>query len=273
VGRSEISQVLLVGGATWVPAVRNAVIDHMGRPAVAGCDPDLAVSLGACVSAAIGAGYISPEKGLVVQDVSTYGLGTLMVTDIGGRRVLAYDELMPPNTPVPFTTTCGGYHLQRLDQDAMHVSLVQDITPDGSAVRPDETHCITEGELVGIPPSRTSEPHEVELQFSYDTNGIVVLTASLPSLEKQLTLQHQLRAGTSTPSASLDRVDELWDQAPLAQKHATWVRRAEEHLATDPPNAEALSTALVSLKTHISMNDATQAEEARGRLIELLADA
>lgn len=270
---SDISSVLLVGGSTWVPAVRDAVLQRVGRPAVKGCDPDLAVAMGACIQAAIIGEQIKPENGMVVQNVITYGLGTYSLAEIGGRTILVYDEIMPPNTSIPFTEVREHYTLISNDQTGLDIELAQDHTLQGTSRLPEETNLLRVEHLADIPPSQTEIPHRVRVEFTCDKDQIITMTASIPATGQQITIRHDLRHDVEAKSAqALESVDQLWERAPLAQRHSTWVRRAEEHLATDPPNAEAVSAALVSLKTHISMNDAAQADDARGRLIELLAD-
>lgn len=271
--RESVSRVLLVGGTTWVPAVRSAVLSHVGKPAASGCDPDLAVSLGACISAAIAAGTIDAGQGLVVQDVCTYGLGTLTVQDVAGRIMLAYDELMPPNTPVPYSVTRDTYSLLRPDQDAMDLELVQDLT--GRSVLPEDTvptGC--EGQLTGIPPSLTDTPHRVALQFSYDANGIVQLRAWLPDLDDlELTLVHSMRGHRLHETAeSAARVDDLWERSPLATRHMPYIRRAQRVLEERPANADAIGAAVTELKLKISMGDDSAAQDACEHLLDLLAE-
>lgn len=271
--QDRITQVLLVGGTTWIPCVREAVLRRLGRPLVSGCDPDLAVSMGAAISAALASGQVDTQNSVLVQDVCTYGLGTLTVQQIGGRMQVAYEELMPPNTPVPYSVTRSTYSLLRTDQDEMELELVQDLT--GKAILPEDTvptGC--SGTLSGIPPSRTETPHRVALEFQYDVNGIVQLRAWLPDLDDyELTLTHSMSdSETERREKSLDHVNDLWEKSPLAQRYMLYVRRAEKVLEESPHNSEAIRAALVDLKASISMNDENGSVTACDRLVELLAD-
>lgn len=274
ISASQVTKVLLVGGTTWIPSVRAAVLSHLGKPAVSGCDPDLAVSMGACISAALAADKVDSKSSLVVQDVCTYGLGTLTVQYVGGIMALAYEELMPPNTPVPYSVRRDHYSLLRPDQEEMEVDLVQDLK--GNAVWPDDTTPTgCSGTLTGIPPSETGDPHQVSIEFHYDANGMVHLRSWLPELDdKELVLVHRVVGGES-PEAMPDEVsiDSMWEQAPLAPEYITWIRRAEAALADSPPNAAQIRSAMVELKTKISMGAETEAEEASERLIDLLTEA
>ncbi|MBM3494849.1 MAG: Hsp70 family protein, partial [Armatimonadetes bacterium] len=271
---SQLTKALLVGGTTWIPSVRTAVLSHLGRPAVSGCDPDLAVSMGACISAALAAGEVDSKSSLVVQDVCTYGLGTLTVQHVGGIMALAYEELMPPNTPIPYSIRRDHYSLLRPDQEQLKVDLVQDLR--GKAVWPDDTTPTgCSGTLTGIRPSETGEPHDVSIEFHYDANGMVHLRAWLPELnDLELVLVHRV-AGEGAPGTIPDDVsiDSMWEQAPLGGKYAPFIHRAEAAIAESPPNAAQIRSALVELKTKISMGAETEAEEASDRLIDLLAEA
>ncbi len=274
VSAAQLTKVLLVGGTTWIPAVRSAVLTRLGKPAVSGCDPDLAVSMGACISAALAAGEVDSKSSLVVQDVCTYGLGTLTVQHVGGILALAYDELMPPNTPVPYSVRRDHYSLLRPDQEEMEVDLVQDLR--GDAVWPDDTTPTgCSGTLAGIPPSETGTPHQVSLEFQYDANGIVHLRSWLPDLDNmELVLVHRIAGGASTDTNAVDEsIDSLWEQAPLGSKYAVWIHRAEAAMAESPPNAAKIRSTLVELKTKISMGAETEAQAACDRLIDLLTEA
>lgn len=274
ISAAQITKVLLVGGTTWIPSVRQAVLAHLGKPAVSGCDPDLAVSMGACISAALAAGEVDTASSLVVQDVCTYGLGTLNIQHVGGILALAYDELMPPNTPIPYSVRRDHYRLLRSDQDEMEVDLVQDMR--GNAVWPDDTTPTgCSGTLRGIPPSDTDEPHEVSLEFQYDANGIVHLRAWLPALDNmELVLTHDVSGSASKELVPDDEgVDALWEHTPLGGKFAVWIRRAEAAISDSPPNVGAIRSAVVELKTKISMGAETEAQQACDRLIDLLTEA
>mgnify|MGYP005850067369 CR=1 FL=1 len=274
VSPEQLTKVLLVGGTTWIPAVRNAVLTHLAKPAVSGCDPDLAVSMGACISAALAAGEVDSKSSLVVQDVCTYGLGTLNIQNVGGIWALAYDELMPPNTPIPYSVRRDHYSLQRLDQDQMEVDLVQDLR--GDAVWPDDTTPTgCSGSLTGIPPSETDTPHDVSLEFHYDANGIVHLRAWLPDLDNmELHLTHDASGAGSRDIIPEDEgMDALWEHTPLGGKYAVWIRRAEAAIAESPPNVSTIQAATVELKTKISMGAEAEAQRACDHLIDLLTEA
>jgi molecular chaperone DnaK len=82
--RSEsIDRVLLVGGTTWMPCVRQVVGEMFRKEPIAEVNPDLAVVMGASVQAALAAGAISPERGLILTDVAPFGLGIRLLDESG----------------------------------------------------------------------------------------------------------------------------------------------------------------------------------------------
>ena len=275
VTKRDIDRVLLVGGTTYMPSVRTAVLSHLdGKQKAQGCDPDLAVSIGACLSAASASGAVAPSTSMVVQDVSTYGIGTPMWNEIGGRQVRAYEELMPPNTPVPYARSLTGYRLMRTDQAEYEMVLLEDV--HGDAQLADDAVQIGETKpLTGIPPSTRGEPHAVTLHFGIDVSGVLSLRAELPELGISATLTARMAQSTGPMRApeELGRIDTIWEQSPIAGEFRTWIARAEERLAQTPENAAELSSALIDLKAKVSMSDRDGAKAARNRVLQCLAQA
>ena len=72
---STIDRVLLVGGTTYIPAVRRLVAEIFGREPLADVNPDLAVGIGASISAALSQDLISDESSIILTDVAPFGLG------------------------------------------------------------------------------------------------------------------------------------------------------------------------------------------------------
>ena len=180
VERSAISRVLLVGGTTYIPAVRQLVAEIFGCEPSAEVEPDLAVAKGAAVQAAL-TGLIERERGLIVTDVAPFGLGIDVVNEVGGRLRLVYEPLVQPQTTIPYSVR-RTYSLLHDRQAQVEVHLYQD--PHGTALTPDDavdTGIV--GLITDIPPSSSGEPHPIEIAFSYDIDGLVRLRATLPDLE------------------------------------------------------------------------------------------
>lgn len=97
----DIDQVLLVGGSTRMPAVRDLLVRLSGREPVAGVDPDQAVALGAAIQAALSrqGSDASAVSGIAIQDVTSHGLGTSARDPQTGQ--MNNVVIIPKNTPIP----------------------------------------------------------------------------------------------------------------------------------------------------------------------------
>lgn len=272
--KSDISRVILVGGSTYIPAVRQIVETHLQCPIVTGVDPDLAVSQGAAISAALALGKVEGEKSLVYQDAATRGFGTYAVHDVGSQPMLLYDQLMKPNAQIPYSTKAT-YSLLRLDQDICEITLVEDAT--GRAMRPGDSGLFesARAEIQDIPPSTYGIPHKVEIEFQYDQNHVVQMKARIPATNQNVVLTKdygdRLLSYDQHGATSL-KLDSLWQNSPLATRNKSLIRKAEEVLRTNPLNGELIEATLVDLKAKVASNDVEGASEVRERLSDLLSE-
>lgn len=274
ISREGIARVILVGGSTYIPAVRQVVEAHLHCPIVTGVDPDLAVSQGAAISAALALGLIEGENSLVYQDAATRGFGTYAIHKVGDQPMLLYDQLMRPSDKVPFSTKAT-YNLLRLDQDVCEITLVEDAS--GKAMRPGDPGLfeLARAEIQDIPPSTYGVPHKVEIEFVYDQNHVVQMKARIPATNQNVVLTKdyagRLLSDDQHDESSL-KLDSLWQNSPLATRNKSLIRKAEEALRANPPNGEMIEAALVDLKAKVASNDAEGASELRERLSDLLAE-
>jgi molecular chaperone DnaK (HSP70) len=248
-------------------------LEHLGRGEIRGVNPDLAVSQGAAISAALALGSISESDSIVVQDSATHGFGILVVQDVGHQQMLMYSELMPAGTPVPFM--CKSlYSLRRPDQTELEIEVVHPMKI-GAKLAQDTAPTGAQGVINEIPQALYGRPHDVEVLFSCDQNHVIQLTATILGTGKSCTFRLNGRPellGEGDITASLGRIEQLWSTSPLAQRHTSIIRRAETVLADRPERSEMLEAALVDLKAQIAGNNAEGAQEARERLTELLSE-
>lgn len=271
---SKIDKVLLVGGTTYIPAVRQLVAEMFALEPERSIDPDLAVAKGVAVQSAMVHGMVDSQRSLILTDVAPYGLGIPVVSIVGGQPMLVYDELMPPNTTIPYSTT-RSYSLLDAEQDAVTVQLYQDHY--GKARFPEDAEFTgIEGRITGIPPSETGEPHPLELEFSYDMNGLAQVRARIASTGQSVTIQYAHSAVRLTPEEKQEaqaRVDELWRQSPEAGQYEAVIRRAEELLPTVPAFYKAdLESVLTALKDALASGNKRAIDDAGSRLVDLLYD-
>ncbi len=172
---SEIENIVLVGGTTHIPLVRQMVEDYFGRKPFWGVNPEEVVALGAAIQGSIlsrrarsGASG-GAQPGEVVQDavlldVTSLSLG---VATVGGR----VEPIIERNTPIPtertrmFTTSHDGQEIVRLR------------VYQGEGVREEENELIGILELTGLDPDAKRGEVEIEVNFELDSNGIIQVSA------------------------------------------------------------------------------------------------
>jgi molecular chaperone DnaK len=269
-----IDKVLLVGGTTYIPAVRQLVAEMFSREPRSEVNPDLAVAMGASVQAAIIKELIDPGQGdLIVTDVSPFGLGIDVVSNVGGQMMLLYEPLILPNTTIPFTVK-RSYRLLSGSQGEAEISLYQDHT--GKARLPEEAIFTgIKGSITDIPPSPNGEPHEVEIEFSYDTNGLAKLTAKIHATGQKIEFHYQpsaQRLSDEEKEEAFQNVRDLWKQSARAKEYDTLITKADRLMGSVPDvdKRQQLTLAVSDLKMALVSNNDTDISRAGDKLVDLL---
>ena len=160
IAKEEIEAVVLVGGSTRVPAVKQAVADFFGRPPFDDLNPDEVVALGAAVQADILAGKTTD---MLLLDVTPLSLG---LETMGGLM----DVLIPRNTKIP-AKAGRQYTTQKDGQSGMRISVFQ-----GERDLVSDNRKLAEFNLTGIPGMPAGLP-KVEVTFLLDADGILKVSA------------------------------------------------------------------------------------------------
>jgi len=200
----EIEQVILVGGSTRIPRVRELLRDFFDQEPHSEIDPDQAVAKGAGVQAGIKAGLLS-DSGMIVTDVAPYSLGIEVLKDQGvlGFKPGGFESIIDRNTTIPtsktkvFTTTFD-------NQEEVKIKIYQ-----GEGDWVDENHYLGEFILDGIPAKRAGE-EKIAVSLNYNINGILDVTARSLSTDKemQLTVQDAVdRKSEESYQESLERLE------------------------------------------------------------------
>lgn len=204
-GADQVATVLLVGGSTRIPAVRQFVSDYFGGRALpAHVSPDEAVSLGAAVLAGIVDSQLDTET-VVITDVSPFTLGVAVVEGEGDERVAdVFDPLIIKQSTVPRTAK-KTYRTSYDWQDAVRVRVFQG---DG--------RMCAENEPVGEfmhPMKPAPAGAEVEIEISYDLNGAATVVACDVRTGKKTRCEMQpsrLRMSDDGRRDAKARIDRQW---------------------------------------------------------------
>jgi len=157
---SDIETVVMVGGSTRVPAVKNAVSKLFHQPVHDEVNPDEVVALGAAIQADILAGN---NKEFLLLDITPLSLG---IETMGGLM----DVLIPRNSKIP-TKVGRQYTTQKDAQSGMRISVFQ-----GERDLVKDNRKLAEFNLTGIPGMPAGLP-KVEVSFLINADGILVVTA------------------------------------------------------------------------------------------------
>ncbi len=165
----DISDVLLVGGSTRIPAVQKLVKNYFGKDPSKNVNPDEAVAIGAGVQASIMVG--ETERDLVLVDVTPLSLGV----EVKGGLM---EVIIPRNNKIPvkksktFTTSVDG-------QTEVEVRVYQGERPLAK-----DNFFLGSFKLTGIAPAPRGVP-QIEVAFDIDSNGIVSVSAKDLGTQKQ----------------------------------------------------------------------------------------
>ncbi|MEC9220937.1 MAG: Hsp70 family protein, partial [Bacteroidota bacterium] len=176
--KSDIDEVILVGGSTRIPKIQETVEEFFGKKPSKGVNPDEVVALGASIQGGILSGDV--DEDIVLVDVTPLSLG---LETLGG----VFSKLIESNTTIPtkksqvFTTAAD-------NQPGVEVHVLQ-----GERSMAQDNKSIGRFHLNGIPPAPRGVP-QIEVTFDIDSNGILNVSAK----DKNTGVEQSIRIEAST---------------------------------------------------------------------------
>ena len=250
----EIDKIILVGGPTRMPIVRQFISTIMSKEAEGGIDPMEAVAMGAAIQAAIIAGDVSTD--ILLVDVTPLTLG---VEVLNGLK----EPLIDRNTTIPTKkskvfTTAADY------QTAVTIHIVQ-------GERTMASDCVSLGmfNLSGLPPAPRGVP-QIEVAFDIDANGILNVTAKdlATAREAKITITANTKLGKDEIEKLKNEADKFAEadkkkreEAEVKNEADNLVYAAEKLIKQDlkdkikPEQSEKINKAATELKDAITANN------------------
>ncbi|MDD4335680.1 MAG: molecular chaperone DnaK [Desulfotomaculaceae bacterium] len=201
----DINKILLVGGATRMPAVQEAIRKFLGKDSHKGINPDECVAIGAAIQAGVLAGEV---KDVLLLDVTPLSLG---IETLGG----VFTKLIERNTTIPtaksqvFSTAADG-------QNTVEIHVIQ-----GERAMAADNKTLGRFTLTGIPPAPRGVP-QIEVKFDIDVNGIVNVSAKDMGTAKEQSMT--ITATTKLDDNDINRM----------------VKEAEQHASEDKERKEGV---------------------------------
>ncbi len=238
---ADIAEVVLVGGMTRMPKVREIVKSFFGKEAHTGVNPDEVVAMGAAIQAGVLQGDV---KDVLLLDVTPLSLG---IETLGG----VFTRMIDRNTTIP-TKKSQTYSTAEDNQNAVTIRVFQ-----GEREMAADNKMLGQFDLIGIPPAPRGVP-QIEVTFDIDANGIVNVSAKDKGTGKEQQIKIQASGGLS--DADIDQM--VKDAEKFAEEDKK--RRAS---AEAKNNAESLiHTTERQLVEHADKVDAGLKSEIEGAI-------
>ena len=202
---SDVSEVILVGGSTRMPAVQDLVKSMTGKQPNMSVNPDEVVADGAAVQGGVLTGDVS---GILLLDVTPLSLG---VETLGG----VVDKVIDRNTTIP-TSSTKVYSTAADNQTSVEIHVLQ-----GEREMASDNKSLGKFNLTGIPAAQRGIP-QIEVTFDIDANGILKVTAKDKATDKS----QEITISGST-ALSDDEVDRMVKDA---ESHAEEDKKRKDEI-------------------------------------------
>jgi len=253
--KDQVDEVILVGGMTRMPKVREVVEQFFGVKPHTGVNPDEVVAMGAAIQAGVLQGDV---KDVLLLDVTPLSLG---IETLGG----VFTRMIDRNTTIP-TKKTQVFSTAEDNQNAVTIKVYQ-----GEREMAADNKLLGNFDLIGIPPAPRGVP-QIEVTFDIDANGIVSVSAKDKGTGKEQTIKIQASGGLS--EADIEQMvkdaerfaeeDKKRRAAAEARNqadslvHATEKQLAEHGERIDAATKAEVETAIAAVKTALEGGDADE---------------
>ncbi|MDP4600303.1 MAG: molecular chaperone DnaK [Polaribacter sp.] len=178
--KSDIDEIVLVGGSTRIPAVQEAVEKFFGKAPSKGVNPDEVVALGAAIQGGVLSGDV---KDVLLLDVTPLSLGIETMGNV-------FTKLIEANTTIP-TKKSQVFSTAVDNQPSVEIHVLQ-----GERAMAADNKTIGRFHLDGIPPAGRGVP-QIEVTFDIDANGIIKVSATDKASNKTQDIRIEASSGLS----------------------------------------------------------------------------
>ncbi|HEU5481602.1 MAG TPA: molecular chaperone DnaK [Sphingomicrobium sp.] len=261
----DIADVVLVGGQTRMPRVREVVKEFFGKEPHVGVNPDEVVAMGAAIQAGVLQGDV---KDVLLLDVTPLSLG---IETLGG----VFTRMIDRNTTIP-TKRSQVFSTADDNQSAVTIRVFQ-----GEREMAADNKMLGQFDLVGIPPAPRGVP-QIEVTFDIDANGIVNVSAKDKGTGKEQQIRIQASGGLSDDDIEkmVKEAEQFADEdktrragAEAKNNAESLIHTTERQLAEHGDKVDAavkteIETAIAEAKTAVESGDADQMTEKTNTLAQ-----
>ena len=211
--KSDIDEIILVGGSTRIPAVQEAVEKFFGKAPSKGVNPDEVVAVGAAIQGGVLTGDV---KDVLLLDVTPLSLGIETMGSVATR-------LIESNTTIP-TKKSQVFSTAADNQPSVEIHVIQGERPMAA-----DNKTIGRFHLDGIPPAPRGTP-QIEVTFDIDANGIIKVSATDKATGKSQDIR--IEASSGLTQEEIDRMkaeaEANADADKLAKESAETLNEADQ---------------------------------------------